>query len=92
MGVDECRSTLCKQLFKLGWSSMCDCSHHGLEWRRVVVPRRPQASLSSTSSNPSSRSVPERLNPEQLYDWISSETTGSDHTMAHSAHWYASDT
>ncbi len=29
MSVDECRSALCIQLFKLVWRSMCGCSHHG---------------------------------------------------------------
>ena len=29
MSVDECRSALCIQLFKLVWTSMCGCSHHG---------------------------------------------------------------
>jgi hypothetical protein len=29
MSVDECRTALCIQLFKLVWASICGCSHHG---------------------------------------------------------------
>ena len=29
MGVNECPSILGKHVFKLGWTSVCCCSHHG---------------------------------------------------------------
>ena len=65
MVVDECRSALCKQLFKLGWSSMCGCSHHedawlcreGHEHLRPRPPRIPRHVMSLKGSIPNSCTI-----------------------------------
>ncbi len=65
MGVDKCRSKLCKQLFKLGWASICGCSHHEDTWLygvghghlRPRPPRIPRHVVSLEGSFPNSCTI-----------------------------------